>query len=69
MIYYGWPKVRDPKKDAADFEAMGFKPGVVRGTALLLVEFGGASRSFSASTRGRPPPAILAFGPGKYALA
>jgi uncharacterized membrane protein YphA (DoxX/SURF4 family) len=27
MVYYGWPKVRDPKKNAADFEANGFGPG------------------------------------------
>jgi hypothetical protein len=27
MVYYGWPKVRDSKKNAADFEGKGFKPG------------------------------------------
>jgi len=41
MIYYGWPKVRDPKKNAKDFEAMGFTPGVFWGSLILLVEFGG----------------------------
>jgi putative oxidoreductase len=41
MIYYGWPKVRDPKKNAADFEKMGFRPGALWGTLILLVEFGG----------------------------
>jgi putative oxidoreductase len=41
MVYYGWPKVRDPKKNAADFEAIGFKPGALWGTLVLLVEFGG----------------------------
>jgi putative oxidoreductase len=41
MVYYGWPKVRDPKKNAADFDAMGFKPGAFFGTLVLLAEFGG----------------------------
>ena len=41
MVYYGWPKVRDPKKNAADFDAIGFKPGWLWGTLVLLAEFGG----------------------------
>lgn len=41
MVYYGWPKVRDPKKNAADFDGIGFKPGLFWGTLVLLVEFGG----------------------------
>lgn len=41
MVYYGWPKVRDPKKNAADFDAIGFKPGAFFGTLVLLAEFGG----------------------------
>jgi uncharacterized membrane protein YphA (DoxX/SURF4 family) len=24
MLYYGWPKVRDPRKNAKDFDATGF---------------------------------------------
>jgi uncharacterized membrane protein YphA (DoxX/SURF4 family) len=39
MVYYGWPKVRDPKKNATDFEAKGVKPGMFWGT--LILEFGG----------------------------
>ena len=27
MIYYGWPKLKDPAKNARDFASMGFKPG------------------------------------------
>ena len=41
MVYYGWPKVRDPKKNAADFDAIGFSPGWLWGTLVLLAEFGG----------------------------
>ena len=41
MIYYGWPKVRDPKKNAADFASIGFKPGWFWGTVVLVVEFVG----------------------------
>jgi uncharacterized membrane protein YphA (DoxX/SURF4 family) len=41
MVYYGWPKVRDPKKNAADLEANGVKPGMFCGTLILVVEFGG----------------------------
>jgi putative oxidoreductase len=41
MIYYGWPKVRDPKKNAAEFDTIGFRPGWLFGTLVLLAEFGG----------------------------
>jgi putative oxidoreductase len=41
MIYYGWPKVRDLKSNANDFENMGFKPGVVWGTWIAILEFFG----------------------------
>jgi putative oxidoreductase len=41
LVYYGWPKIRDPKKNAADFEKIGFRPGWLWGTLILLVEFGG----------------------------
>jgi uncharacterized membrane protein YphA (DoxX/SURF4 family) len=39
MIHYGWPKVRDLKSNANDFEHMGFKPGMLWGTLIALVEF------------------------------
>ena len=41
MIYYGWPKLKDPAKNARDFGSMGFKPGWFWGSVALLVEFGG----------------------------
>src|ERR1051326_191078 len=39
MIYYGWPKARDLRANAHDFEQMGFKPGIFWGTLLAAVEF------------------------------
>lgn|GEM_PF-569776 len=39
MIYYGWPKARDLRANAADFEEMGFKPGIFWGTLIAAVEF------------------------------
>jgi putative oxidoreductase len=39
MIHYGWPKVRDLKSNANDFVQMGFKPGILWGTLIALVEF------------------------------
>ena len=41
MIYYGWPKVKDPAKNARDFSSIGFKPGWLWGSVVLVVEFGG----------------------------
>jgi putative oxidoreductase len=41
MLYYGWPKLKDPAKNAHDFERDGFKPGWVFGTLVLLAEFFG----------------------------
>src|SRR5919108_5003901 len=41
MIYYGWPKLKDPAKNARDFGSMGFKPGWLWGSVVLIVEFGG----------------------------
>jgi len=41
MIHYGWPKVRDLKANANDFEQMGFKPGIFWGTLVAAVEFFG----------------------------
>ena len=41
LIYYGWPKVKDLKKNAEDFVEMGFKPGWFWGTLIALLEFFG----------------------------
>lgn len=41
MVYYGWPKVKDPAKNARDFEGDGFRPGWLWGGIVLLTEFGG----------------------------
>ncbi len=41
FIVHGWPKVKSVKMTAQHFEAMGFKPGHVWGTAVALLEFVG----------------------------
>jgi uncharacterized membrane protein YphA (DoxX/SURF4 family) len=41
MIYYGWPKVRDPASNAKEFVQMGFNPGIFWGTLIAVVEFFG----------------------------
>jgi putative oxidoreductase len=41
FIYFGWPKIKDLKKNAGDFEGMGFKPGMFWGTIVALIEFVG----------------------------
>jgi uncharacterized membrane protein YphA (DoxX/SURF4 family) len=41
MLYYGWPKIRDPRKNAKDFDATGFRPGWLFGTLVLAAEFFG----------------------------
>jgi putative oxidoreductase len=41
MVYYGWPKVQDPRKNADDFAKGGFTPGWLWGTIVMLVEFVG----------------------------
>lgn len=38
FFYYGWPKLRDLKANAEDFEGMGFKPGWFWGTPIALLE-------------------------------
>ena len=42
FFYYGWPKLKDLKKNAKDFEGMGFKPGMLWGTIVALLETVGA---------------------------
>ena len=39
MIYYGWPKARDLRANAKDFDQMGFSPGIFWGTLIAAVEF------------------------------
>ncbi len=39
LIMHGWPKIRDLKQNAKNFEAMGFKPGRLFGTIAALLEF------------------------------
>ena len=39
---YGWPKLKDLKANAKDFEDMGFKPGWLFGTPIAFLETGGS---------------------------
>jgi len=41
MIYYGWLKVKDLKKNGMDFMGMGFRPGIFWGTIVAVLEFFG----------------------------
>ena len=41
MIYYGWPKVKNLKKNSKDFEKMGFSPGWITGDIVAFTEFVG----------------------------
>jgi putative oxidoreductase len=41
FIYYGWPKIKNLKSNAADFVSMGFKPGWFWGTVVAALEFFG----------------------------
>jgi len=41
MVYYGRPRVKDPRNNAEDFGKGGFTPGWFWGTIVLLVEFVG----------------------------
>ena len=41
MVYYGWPKIRDPAGHVRDFAATGFKPVALWATVILVVEFFG----------------------------
>ena len=38
FLYYGYPKLKDLKSNAKDFEQMGFKPGWLFGTPVALLE-------------------------------
>lgn len=41
FIAHGWPKLRDLKQTAKNFDAMGFRPGRLSGTITALLEFFG----------------------------
>ncbi|HVO28595.1 MAG TPA: DoxX family protein [Candidatus Paceibacterota bacterium] len=41
FIAHGWPKLRDLKRNAKNFDAMGFRPGALFGTMAALLEFFG----------------------------
>lgn len=41
LIYYGWPKIKNLKSNADDFVGMGFRPGMLWGTLIAVVEFFG----------------------------
>ncbi len=41
LVYYGWPKIKNPKSNAEDFVGMGFRPGMLWGTLIAVVEFFG----------------------------
>jgi len=52
LIIHGWPKIKDLKKTAQDFAAMGFKPGLWWGSAVALLEFlGGFFLAFGLLTQ------------------
>jgi putative oxidoreductase len=47
FIAHGWPKIKDLKKNAENFNGMGFRPGMFWGTIVALLEFlGGISLLF-----------------------
>ena len=41
FLVHGWPKIKNLKETHANFEMMGFKPGVFWGTIVAMVEFFG----------------------------
>ena len=41
FILHGWPKIKNLKVNAQNFEMMGFKPGAFWGTIVAVVEFFG----------------------------
>lgn len=41
FFVHGWPKIKDLKQNAKNFEGMGFRPGSFWGTLAALLEFFG----------------------------
>ena len=42
FVNYGWPKIKELKANAKDFEEKGFKPGWLFGTPIAFLETGGS---------------------------
>jgi putative oxidoreductase len=52
LLFHGWPKIKNLKNTAGDFEMMGFKPGIFWGTLFTFVEFfGGLAIIFGTFTQ------------------
>ncbi len=52
FIIHGWPKLKNLKENAKNFEAMGFKPGNLWGSVVAIVEtFGGLAIFFGFYTQ------------------
>jgi putative oxidoreductase len=44
LIVHGWPKLRNLRQNAKNFDGMGFRPGILFGTIAAILEvFGGAA--------------------------
>jgi len=41
LVVHGWPKIKNLKETQSNFSTMGFKPGVLWGTAAMVIEFFG----------------------------
>ena len=41
LVAHGWPKIKDLKQNGANFNGMGFKPGMFWGTVAAVLEFFG----------------------------
>src|SRR3989344_6451101 len=41
LVVHGWPKIKNLRGTAGNFETMGFKPGIFWGTIVALLEFVG----------------------------
>ena len=41
FVVHGWPKIKDLAQNAKNFESMGFRPGLLWGTLVALLEFFG----------------------------
>ena len=41
FLVHGWPKIKDLKANGAQFDGMGFRPGIFWGTIVALLEFFG----------------------------
>lgn len=41
FVIHGWPKIKDLRQNAQNFEGMGFRPGIFWGSIVALLEFFG----------------------------